>query len=418
MEAVKFARARQLLAAVRCGAHSAAGYGTCDGGIVIDLSLMKGIQVDPVRRTVRAQGGLTWSEFDRETQAFGLATTGGSVSNTGIAGLTLGGGLGWLTGKHGLACDNLLSADVIGADGQFLKASATENADLFWALRGGGGNFGIVTNFEYQLHPVGPTVLAGMVLHPMARAREVLRFYREFSGALPDEACSWAALLNTPDGVPVAALLVVYIGPLEEGERVLGPARRFGQPLADLVQPMPYVAYQSLLDGGFATHGMQRYWKSGYDESLGDAGIDAIARGGENLLSPFSAIAVFLIHGAAARVHPGATAFGARKNQWDVNVITQWSDPSDSERQVAWTRKLWSSIEPHTTGATMINHLDAEARPERIRASYSGNYERLAAIKRKYDPANFFRLNANIRPDTRFASTDRGEDQAQAVASE
>jgi FAD/FMN-containing dehydrogenase len=398
IEAVKFARRRNLLAAVRCGSHNVAGHGTCDEGIVIDLSLMKGIQVDPSRRTVCAQGGVTWSEFDRETQGFGLATTGGSVSNTGIAGLTLGGGIGWLTGKHGLACDNLLSADVVTADGEFLKASATENADLFWAIRGGGGNFGIVTNFEYQLHPVGPMVLAGMVLHPMSQAREVLRFYREFSTNLPDEACSWLGLLNTPDGMPVAAILMFYAGPLEQGERVLGPARQFGSPLADLVQPMPYVAYQSMLDAGFATHGVHRYWKSGYDDTLGDSCIDTLVRGGENLATPQSVVLVFLIHGAAARVPAGATAFGARKNQWDVNVISQWSDPADSGQHVGWARALWSKIEPHTTGAAMINHLNTEDRSERIRASYGGNYDKLAAIKRKYDPTNFFRLNANIQP--------------------
>ena len=398
IEAVKFARGRDLLAAVRCGSHNVAGHGTCDGGIVIDLSLMKGIRVDPARPTVRAQGGVTWSEFDRETQAFGLATTGGSVSSTGIAGLTLGGGIGWLTGKHGLACDNLLSVDVVTADGEFLKASATENADLFWAVRGGGGNFGIVTNFEYQLHPVGPTVLAGMVLHPMSQAREVLRFYREYSANLPDDACSWIGLLNTPDGIPVVGLLMFYAGPLEQGERVLGPARRFGQPLADLVQPMPYVAYQSMLDAGFAQHGIHRYWKSSYDDTLSDSCIDVLVDGGENLPTPQSVVLVFLIHGAAARVPRDATAFGARKKHWDVNVISQWSDPADSERHVGWVRQLWSKIEPHTAGAAMINHLNTEDRPERIRASYSGNYDKLAAIKRKYDPMNFFRLNANIQP--------------------
>lgn len=398
MEAVKFARSRELTAAVRCGAHNVAGHGTCDGGIVIDLSPMKGIRVDPERRSVCAQGGVTWSEFDRETQAFGLATTGGSVSNTGIAGLTLGGGIGWLVGKCGLACDNLLSVDVVTTGGEFLKASSAENADLFWAVRGGGGNFGVVTNFEYQLHPVGPLVLAGMVLHPMSQAKPVLRFYREFSASLPDEACSWIVLMKTPDGLPVVALLLFYAGAMEEGERVLEPARRFGHPVADLVQPMPYVAYQSMLDAGFAQHGIHRYWKSGYDDILSDSCIDALAEGGENLGSPQSIVGVFMIHGAAARVAPDATAFGARKRHWDVNVISQWLDPADSQAQIAWVRKVWSSVEPHTTGAAMINHLNTEDKTDRIRASYGGNYDRLAAIKRKYDPTNFFRLNANIPP--------------------
>jgi FAD/FMN-containing dehydrogenase len=396
--AVKFARARNLLAAVRCGAHNAAGHSTCDGGIVIDLSPMKGIRVDPEQRTVRAQGGVTWSEFDRETQLFGLATTGGSVSNTGIAGLTLGGGIGWLTGKCGLACDNVISADVVTAEGEFLKASADENADLFWALRGGGGNFGIITSLEYQLRPVEPIVLAGMVLHPMAQAREVLRFYREFTRDLVDEACSWCVLMNTPDGMPVVGLLAFHAGPMDESERVLGALRQFGQPIVDMIQPMPYVAYQSMLDSGFAGHGMHRYWKSGYDETLSDACIDEVAKGGEKLGSPYSAIVVFPIHGAAARVAPEATGYGMRRRQWEVDVISQWQDAADSERQIAWSRAVWSRIEPHTTGAAMINHLNSEDQGERVRASYGGNYEKLAAIKLRYDPTNFFRLNANIRP--------------------
>ncbi|HWC15833.1 MAG TPA: BBE domain-containing protein, partial [Terriglobales bacterium] len=286
----------------------------------------------------------------------------------------------------------------VTADGHFIKASEAENADLFWALRGGGGNFGIVTNFQFRLHSVGPLIFAGMVVHPMARAKQVLQFYREFSAGLPDGACSWAALLHTPDGMAVVGLLLFYGGSVEEGSRILEPARRFGQPLADLVQPMPYVAYQSILDGAFAVHGLQRYWKSGYDDRLDDACIDAIVRGGESLVSPLSAIALFLIHGTATRVPPGATAFGARKKQWDINVISQWSDRADSRRQIDWTRELWSNIEPHTTGAAMINHLNTEDVPERIRASYGGNYEKLATIKKKYDPTNFFRLNANIQP--------------------
>lgn len=398
IEAVKFARARNLLTSVRCGGHNAAGHGTCDDGIVIDLSLMKGIQVDPLNRTVRAQGGATWADFDRETQAFGLATTGGSVSNTGIAGLTLGGGIGWLSGKHGLACDNLRSLDVVTADGEFLRASDAQNVDLFWALRGGGGNFGIVTNLEYQLYPVGPNVLAGMVLHPIARAREALRFYRDFSRNLPDEASCWAALLNTPDGMPVVGMLMMYAGAIDDGQRVLQPAREFGPPIADLVQPMPYVAYQSLLDAGFAAHGLHRYWKSGYATDLSDGCLDELATCGENLASPLSAIIVILMHGAAARVSPEATAFGARKLQWDVDVVSQWSDPSDCSRQIAWTREMWRNLAPFMTDAAMINHIDAEDEPDRIRASYAGNYGRLAAIKDHYDPTNFFSLNANISP--------------------
>jgi hypothetical protein len=241
-------------------------------------------------------------------------------------------------------------------------------------------------------------VLAGMVLHPMARAREVLGFYRDFSRDLPDEASCWAALLNTPDGMPVVGLLMMYAGAIDEGERVLQPARSFGPPIADLVQPMPYVTYQSLLDAGFASHGLHRYWKSGYSDNLSDGCIDELANAGENLASPMSAIIVILMHGAAARVPADATAFGARRPQWDVDVVSQWSDPGDAGRQIAWTREVWRAIEPHTTGAAMINHIGAEDQPDRIRASYAGNYERLAAIKQRYDPTNFFRLNANIIP--------------------
>src|SRR5215468_2007033 len=266
-QAVNFARTNHLALALRGGGHSAPGYGTNDGGLVLDLSAMKGIRVDPGARTVRAEGGVLWRELDHETQAFGLATTGGTVSNTGIAGLTLGGGLGWLMGKHGLTVDNLISADVVTADGQLRKASAKDNPDLFWALRGGGGNFGIATSLEFRLHPV-TQVLGGMVIYPLDQARELFRFYREFCGTLPDEAEAYAALLTAPEGHPVAALILGYNGPIAAGERVLAPARRFGKPVADVVGPMPYAARQRLLDEPNATHGLHRYWRSAFIETL------------------------------------------------------------------------------------------------------------------------------------------------------
>jgi FAD/FMN-containing dehydrogenase len=277
-QAVSFARSYGLLVSVRGGGHSAPGYGTNDGGVVIDLSLMKGIRVDPDARTVWAQGGVLWRDLDHETQAFGLATTGGTVSNTGIAGLTLGGGLGWLMGKHGLSIDNLISADVVTADGQFRKASAKDNPDLFWALRGGGGNFGVVTSLEYRLHPV-TQVLGGMVLYPLDQARDLLRFYRDFCGTLPDEAEAYAALLTAPEGMPVAALILGYNGPIADGEKVLAPARRFGKPLADVVGPMPYAARQRMLDEPNATHGLQRYWRSAFTEQISDGLIDIMVEG-------------------------------------------------------------------------------------------------------------------------------------------
>jgi len=398
IEAVNFARTNHLLVAVRGGGHNAAGHGTCDGGIVIDLTHMKAVRVDPGSRTAHAQGGVTWAEIDRETQAFGLATPGGNVSNTGIAGLTLGGGVGSLSGEYGLSCDNLLSADVITADGQFLKASADENQDLFWALRGGGGNFGIVTSFEFQLHPVGPMVLGGMVMHPIGRAKEMLQFYREFCISLPDKAFALAALLTSPDGVPMAAILLCHNGPLEEGEHVLEPARKFGPPIADLVEPMPYVARQAILDAGFAAHSLQRYWKSGFDNKLSNELIEVLVEGAANFPSPMSAIACYPIHGAAIRVAPDATAYALREALWDVNAVAQWLDPGESQRHIVWARQLWARIDPLTTGTAYPNHMAGDEKPERIRASYGKNYERLVALKNKYDPGNFFRLNPNIKP--------------------
>ncbi|HZQ36368.1 MAG TPA: FAD-binding oxidoreductase [Dehalococcoidia bacterium] len=398
--AVNFARDNGLVVAVRGGGHNAAGYGTCDDGIVIDLSPMKGVRVDPAARTAFVQGGATWADFDRETQVFGLATTGGTVSNTGVGGLTLGGGIGWLQGEHGLSCDNLLSADVVTADGRCLRASATENPDLFWGLRGGGGNFGAVTAFEFKLHPVGPLVLGGMVVHPQSEAKAVLRFYREFAQRLPDAGgISGAALLTLPDGTPAVAMLLVYNGPLDEGERVLAPARQFGSPIADLIQPMPYCVRQTLLDEAFAAHGIQRYWKSGDAAELSDAIIDLLVEGAAGCPSPLSSIALFRLQGAFARVAPDATAFALREPLWDLNVVSQWIDPGDSEQNIGWARGLWAQVEPLTGGGRVyVNHFAADDKPERNRASYGPNYERLAALKRRYDPENLFRLNPNIRP--------------------
>ncbi len=398
IEAVKFARANNLLVAIRGGAHNAAGHGTCDGGIVIDLSQMKGIRVDPAKRTAQAQAGVLWGELDRETQAFGLATTGGVITNTGIAGLTLGGGLGWLMGKHGLSIDNLLSADVVTADGRFLRASESENADLFWGLRGGGGNFGIVTSFEFRLHQVGPMVLGGIVIHPLGKAKDLLKFYREFSAGLPDEAEVHCGLLTSPEGIPVIALIMGYNGPIEAGEKALGPARGFGEPIADLVQPMPYVARQGMLDPGMADHGLHRYWKSGFTKTISDKLIDTAVDGAANFSSPMSAIIFFRVHGAAGRVAADKTAFGLRGDQWDFNVIGQWADAAESQKHTAWVRELWGRMEPLISGSAYINHIAADDRPEKVRASYGPNYDRLVALKKKYDPTNMLRLNPNIRP--------------------
>ncbi|HXJ83798.1 MAG TPA: FAD-binding oxidoreductase [Candidatus Methylomirabilis sp.] len=396
-QAVNFARERRLLVSVRGGGHGAPGYGTNDRGLVIDLSPMKGIQVDPAARTARAQGGVLWRELDHETQAFGLATTGGTVSNTGIGGLTLGGGLGWLMGRHGLTVDNLISADVVTADGRFTKASATDHPDLFWALRGGGGNFGIVTSFEYRLHPVSE-VLGGLVIYPLDQARDVLRFYREFAQGLPDDAAAFCALLTSPEGIPVVALVLGYNGAIREGEKVLAPARRFGRPAADLVGPMSYVARQKMLDEPNATHGLHRYWRSAFTEKISDDMIDVVVEAAAGFSSPLSALLFFHMHGAATRVPVADTAFAARRPQWDFDAIGQWTDGAESAKHVAWVRGVWSRLDPHLEGSAYVNHLAEDDRPEKVRASFGQNYGRLRKIKAVYDPTNLFRINANIAP--------------------
>jgi FAD/FMN-containing dehydrogenase len=396
MDAVNFARTNNLLVSVRGGGHNITGNAVCDGGLMIDLSPMKGLRVDPIQRTARAEAGLTWGEYNREAQAFGLASTGGVISTTGIAGLTLGGGLGWLMGKHGLSCDNLLSADIITADGRFLTASATENSDLFWGLRGGGGNFGIVTSFEYRLHPVGP-VLAGMVVHPMTKAKEVLRFYREYARTCPDELTAFAALMTSPEGAPVVAIVVGYIGPIAEGEPLVAPVRKFGSPLADTIGPMSYVQLNTMLDAAFPYGGVQRYWKSSFLKQLGDDVLEVLVDWAATLPSPMSMVGFFHVHGAASRVDRNETAFGLRDDQWDYDIISQWLDLGESARHIQWTREFWTAVEPFATGEVYVNHLDAEE-ATRIRAAYSDNYGRLVALKNKYDPTNLFRLNQNIKP--------------------
>jgi FAD/FMN-containing dehydrogenase len=396
-QAVTFAAARGLLVSVRGGGHSAPGYAINDGGMVIDLTPMKAITVDPARRTARAEGGVLWREFDAATQEHGLATTGGTVSNTGIAGLTLGGGLGWLMGKYGATVDNLIAAEVVTADGILRRASATEHPDLFWALRGGGGNFGVVTAFEFRLHPVGE-VLGGMVLYPLDQATEVLRFYRDFCPTLPDDAEAHAALVTAPDGNPMAALLLGYNGPLDEGERVLAPARGFGKPAADLVAPMSYGARQALLDEPNAIHGLHRYWRAAFTERLSDDLIKVAVDGAARFSSPLNAMLFFYVHGAVTRVPATETSFGARATQWDFDAIGAWSDASESATHIAWVREIWGRLEPHLQGSVYVNHIAADDQPEKVRASFGENHQRLRAIKSIYDKANLFRMNSNIQP--------------------
>jgi hypothetical protein len=397
IRAIAFAREHGLPVAVRGGGHSAAGSGVCDDGLVIDLSGMKGIRVDPARRTVRAEAGLSWGEFDRETQAFGLATTGGVVSTTGIAGLTLGGGIGWLMREHGLTCDNLLSADVVTADGQLLTASADENPDLFWALRGGGGNFGVVTSFEYRLHPVGPLVLGGLLIWPRPMARDVLRLYRDFTRQAPENASAYAALAHAPDGAPVVAVIPFYNGSIADGEKLLQPLRDFGPPVADFVQPMPYAAFQTFLDA-MNPPGNRVYWKSAVLKDLTDDVFETVIEHAATVPSPLSPAILEFYGGAANRVGAEATAYPHRDALYAVNAISMWTDPGQDEANVRWARGLWEAMRPFSPGSVYVNFLGVDDGDDRVRAAYGPNYARLAALKARYDPTNLFRFNQNIRP--------------------
>ena len=392
---VDFARSHDLPLSVRGGGHSVAGSAVCDGGLMLDLSGMKGIRVDPLRRTAQAQPGLTLGEFDHETQAFGLATTLGVVSVTGIAGLTLGGGIGWLNGKHGLACDNVLAADVVTADGRLLTASAEENEDLFWGIRGGGGNFGVVTSLTYQLHPVRP-VLGGGISYPSARAREAMRFYHQFASSCPDELSTAAALSLDEDGRPALSVAVCYCGTIEEGERVLRPLRAFGPPVADGIGPMPYVALQRASDAGFPL-GRQHYWKSSFLKDLSDDAIEVMFRFAADMPSPFTGVGLQQMGGLASRVDPSATAFAHRDRQYDFLILSQWNDPAESARNIDWTRAFFEAMRPFLKQGVYVNNLGEEGQ-DRVRAAYGVNYDRLTALKRTYDPTNLFRLNQNVTP--------------------
>jgi FAD/FMN-containing dehydrogenase len=396
MAAISFAREHGLRVSMRGGGHNVAGNALCDGGLMIDLSRMKGIRVDSVARTARAEPGVLWGELDRETHAFGLATPGGFISTTGIAGLTLGGGQSWLASKYGFSIDNLLSADVVTADGKLMTASATENEDLFWALRGAGHNFGVVTSFKYRLHPVD-TVLGGMVIHPFDHAREVLGFYREFSAALPDELTTAAAILTAPDGNLVVAVIVCYAGALDEGERVLAPLRRFGPPVADTIAPVPFTVHQTMLDAAFP-HGRMNYWKSNLTNRVGDEVIEALVEHARRIPSPLSGVLIADFHGAFSRVAKRDTAYFHRDLQYDIIMASSWIAPADSEENVRWTRDLFQAIERHVPPGVYVNEIDTDEGAERVRSAYGENYERLVELKTKYDPTNFFRVNQNIRP--------------------
>jgi FAD/FMN-containing dehydrogenase len=396
IDTVKFARDHDLLVSVHGGGHNIAGKAVCDGGLMIDLSLMRSVQVDPVKKTARVEGGVTLGDLDHETQAFGLATTTGVVTHTGMAGLTLGGGIGRIGRKYGLACDNLLSVDIVTASGQFLRASATENPDLFWGLKGGGGNFGIVTALEYQLHPVGPVVLGGVVIHPFEKAREALKFYPEYSRTAPDDLATDAILLTLPQGERALAISVCYIGSFEEGERVLQPLRRLGPPLADHIGPVAYTALQAAGDA-FFPKGLHYYWKTHFMTEISDEAIDATVYYFATVPSPRSIVVFQQYGGAVSRVGRFATAFSHREAQYDFIPTSIWSDPTESEKQMDWVRKLWETMKPFSTGGEYVNNL-GEEEEDRVRAAYGDNHAQLVALKNKFDPTNFFRLNANIKP--------------------
>jgi FAD/FMN-containing dehydrogenase len=397
INAVRFAKTQQLLLSVRGGGHNVAGNAVCDDGVMIDCAAMKSVHVDPIARIARVEPGVTWAEINHETQAFGLATTGGVVSHTGVAGLTLGGGLGWLASKHGYTCDNLLAADVVMADGNLVRASAEQNPDLLWALRGGGGNFGVVTSFELQLHPVAPIVYGGMVAWPFEAARDVLKFYGEICRDCPEDLAVNAGIIYTPDGHHVVALIAAWLGDIEEAEARLAPIRNFSAPIADMMGPIPYTVLNTLFDAG-NPFGVHRYWKSGYFAELGDALIDRVIEHATDTTSPMSAILLFRVDGACIRKDPSATAFSLRESCWDFDVIAQWTDASEADRHIAWARRFWAAVEPFSRGV-YVNHLDSDDPKTRVRAAYGANYERLAQLKTKYDPTNFFRMNNNIPPE-------------------
>jgi FAD/FMN-containing dehydrogenase/ketosteroid isomerase-like protein len=392
---VGFAREHHLALSVRGGGHSVAGNAVCDDGIMLDLSEMKAVRVDPQLRTARAGPGLTLGELDHETQTWGLATPLGVMSKTGIAGLTLGGGLGWLNGTHGLTCDNVLAVELVTADGQLLTANENENDDLFWAIRGGGGNFGVVTSFRYRLHPVGP-VLAGGLSYSFHDAAKVLPFYDQFADSAPDALSTAASLACDPSGQPTITIMVCYCGPIHAGEIALHHLRSFHPPLQDSIQPTPYWAFQRASDTAFPT-GRRHYWKSGFLLHLTDEAIETMMRFIPHMPSATSGVGLQHMHGAATRIDPAATAFAHRADQYDFLIASQWSDQAHSARNIEWTRAFFDAMQPHLEPSVYVNNLCDEA-DARVRAAFGGNYQRLAELKAACDPDNLFRSNHNIKP--------------------
>ena len=405
VRAVRFAREHGLLLAVRGGGHNIAGNAVCEGGLLIDLSLMRSVRVNPARRTARVEPGATLGEFDKEAQAFGLATPLGINSTTGVAGLTLGGGFGWLSRKFGLAADNLISVDVVTAEGELVQASATENSDLFWALRGGGGNFGVVSSFEFRLHPVGPMVLSGLIVHPFARAKELLAGYRQAASKAPDELTVWVVLRQAPPlpflptevhGKEILVFAVCYTGDEADGKRELEPLRALGEPIADVIGMQPYAAWQTAFDP-LLTPGAYNYWKSHNFVELSDGLLDTLAGHAARLPTAECEIFIGQLGGTTSRVAVDATAYPHRNANFVMNVHTRWREPADERRSIEWARQLFAETAPHATGGVYVNFMP-EDEIDRVSSAYGANYARLAALKAKYDPGNLFRLNQNVQP--------------------
>ena len=392
--ALGFAVEHNLPVAVRGGGHSVAGFSTCDAGVLIDLGLMRTVSVDAETRVARAQSGATGAEFDRATQEHGLATTLGVVSTTGIAGLTLGGGIGWLMRKHGLACDNLLSVDLVTADGRLVTASADENPDLFWALKGGGGNFGVVTSFEYRLHPVGPTVYGGGVAFAPEHRRAVLEAYRELTRKAPDELTTYAAMTAGPDGSPVAAIAACYAGAPAEGARLLDPTKAaVGEPLLDALGPLTYTEQQSRMDEGYP-RGEYHYWRSCFLDDLTDQVIDVLVDRASDIQAP--PVLELIVEHMGGAIAAGDGAFAHRDASYDVLIAANWTDPADQDRCVAWARDTAAALEPHSRGG-YVNYEPA-ADGAHVQGAYGDRFARLRALKAQYDPHNVFRLNQNVTP--------------------
>ena len=409
IDAVNYARAKGLSLAVRCGGHSVAGNGTVDGGVLVDLSSLKGVHVDPAARTARVNGGVLVGELDRETQLFGLATPSGRVTTTGVGGFTLGGGYGWLSPKFGLACDNLLSADVVTADGRLVTASERDNDDLLWGLRGGSSNFGVATSYEFRLHPLGPTVLAGLLVHPIGEASSVIRANRDHVESAPEELVTATGILQAPPaefipphlhGQPVLGLFVLYVGDPEEGAAVVAPLKGLGSPAADLVAPMPYTAFQAMIDP-FTPRGLLNYHRGIHLSGLPDEAIDAYVDLGTEiaLVSAPTTMSVMFRHGGAvSRVPDDATAAGHRDAAYMAHPITCWQDPAQTQQYLDWVRRFSEAMAPFTTGGVYLN-FEPDEGEERVRAGYGAEkYAKLVALKDKWDPDNLFRVNQNVKP--------------------